>query len=118
MVEIEIKPDQIYLEVLGSHKFWAFKSKILIPITCIRSIGFRTGKYDIPWIRSPGTAWPGKIIAGTYYAKDRKEFWDTNCRGNEIQFDLRDHEFTRVVVEVEDAAKTVSEISGALGIRI
>ncbi len=56
-----------------------------------------------PWI-------PGVIIAGTYYGRGRKEFWNTHFRGGTTVFDLKDADYTRIVVDVENTDAVLFEL--------
>jgi len=53
--------------------------------------GFRVGTY-IPFI----------IIAGTYYLRNKTNFWDMSREKNTIIVELKDHPYNKLYIEVEN----------------
>ena len=110
MVTIERIGNDVTLRVLGSHCFWAFKREIRFSADQIASVGRPAPDLRPPWLRAPGTYLPWVLCAGTYYGTGRKEFWDRTPRGETVQIDLRQGPFTRIVVDVADANRTIGEL--------
>lgn len=76
MVTIEVQDNNYVFHMKGMHKIWALKSKITVPKNDVvkayqdqeelhKFCGFRVGTY-VPFV----------IIAGTYFLKGKKNFWD------------------------------------------
>jgi len=65
-------------------------------------------------IRAPGTHVPGVIIAGTYYKKGQRIFWDVKDPKKAIVIDLADERYNQLIVEVEDPSRSVQEIQGMI----
>ncbi len=110
MNEIITSRNTVRIEIKGWDKIWSFKGSLTIPKDCIIRAYKHDGKLKPPFWRCPGTAIPRVIIAGTYYGRGRKEFWNTHFKGG-IVFDLKDVEYTRIVVDVEAPDKVLSEFS-------
>ena len=102
MVTIELKGSQYIFSIRGFHQFWALKSKINVPKDAIvkayqdqeelhKYCGFRVGTY-IPFI----------IIAGTYYLKNKTNFWDMTREKNTIIVELKNHHYNKLYIEVKD----------------
>jgi hypothetical protein len=112
MVAIAAGTESVIFEVLGLHKLLALKSRIVVPIAQIRDVradpavklGWRVG-----W-RIPGTHIPGVIVAGTYYKRGKRTFWDVAHTERAIVVDLTHHRYDRLIVEVSDPAAAVDEL--------
>ena len=107
MVSVERNGNQVVLRVLGSHRFWAFKSQIRFSIDQVASVGPVDPTLRPPWFRCPGTMIPWLICAGTYYGRGRKEFWDRTRGRACIQIEMKSGTFTRIVVDVPDAREAI-----------
>ena len=110
MNEIITSKDTVRIEIKGWDKIWSFRGSLTIPKDSIIRAYKHDGKLKPPFWRCPGTAIPRVIIAGTYYGRGRKEFWNTHFKGG-VVFDLKDVEYTRIVVDVEAPDKVLSEFS-------
>ncbi len=102
------------INVLGMHKLWAFKDRIELAGSSIKSVRETDPSVSPPFWRAPGTYIPWIIVAGTYYGKKGKEFWDTTRRSKQIVIELENDKYTKVVVDVENPAKTIREIRSIL----
>ncbi|MGW5309443.1 hypothetical protein ACWEQ0_06140 [Nocardia thailandica] len=107
MVELEVTGDEVRIRVLGSHRIWALRSRLSVPRSAVVSAEIADSGLRPAWLRVGGTYWPGRIAAGTYRARGRKEFWDTTFGGRAVRLDLAGAAFTRVVVDVADPAATL-----------
>ena len=111
MVEISFKNSDLIINVLGTHKFWCFKSKIQVPISNIKQVKINNGTIKSPpKLRLLGTYFPGVIIAGTYGWSKNKAFWDVVHKNKSIVLDLQNHKYKQIVVEVENPEVTVKAI--------
>jgi hypothetical protein len=101
MNKLEIINEQIIVYISGWDKFFALKSTFTFPQANITNVYAYDDSISPPWLKSPGTVIPGKIIAGTYQnLKDRKEFWCTHFKGNTIVIDLQHEEYDRIVLDL------------------
>ncbi len=112
MNKITVSKNKVRIEITGWDKLWSFKGSLTIPKESISRVYRYEGNIKPPWCRAPGTAIPKVIISGTYYGKGRKEFWNTHFRQSALVFDLKDAEYTRVVVDVADPEKVLSAVRG------
>ncbi len=115
MVEIFVAADTLKIEVLGWSKLWCLKSRLDVPLCCIRSA---TADGVLPsrfWLRLPGTYIPGVIKAGSYWNGSQWSFWDIRRRrDNVVVIALRGWKYDYIVVEVNDAAAALQAIETAL----
>lgn len=65
-------------------------------------------------IRAPGTFVPALIKAGTYYTERGKEFWYATNNGNFLVLELREEEFVRIVLTLEEHELWKSRITERL----
>ncbi len=112
MNKVTISRKQVRIEITGWDKFWAFKGSLSIPRESISRVYKYDGSIKPPWCRAPGTAIPKVIISGTYYGRGRKEFWNTHFRQGALVLDLKNAEYTRIVVDVDDPDEVLSELEG------
>lgn len=116
MVDVHIRDGTAVFEVLGVHKLWAFKSRVEVPLAHIRGVR-ADPTVKLGWWkgwRMPGTHVPGLIVAGTYYDRGRRVFWDVMRPRGAIVVDLRDGPYDQLVVEVADPGSAVARLQAAL----
>jgi hypothetical protein len=110
MNSIVISKNAVCIEITGWDRLWSFKGSLTIPRECISNVCKYDRSFKPPWCRCPGTAIPGVIIAGTYYGRGRKEFWSTRFRKGALVFDLKDAEYTRIVVDADNSEAVLYEL--------
>ncbi len=116
MVEIEVTHDTLVLEVLGSHKFWALKSRLSIPLEHIKGV-HADPEPAMGWfqgLKVTGADIPNIFRAGLFYQKGEKVFWDVRHPKNTIVIEMEDETFSKLIVEVRDPEVAVAEIRSAL----
>ena len=116
MVEVSVDKEDLVFTVQGLHKLWAFKSSVRVPIGSVRSVARDADAKRGMWkgIRFPGTHIPGLIVAGTFYQRHRKSFWDVTNAANTIVVETHGGPYDRIVVDVSDPRKTVQLIESVL----
>ncbi|RDI49385.1 hypothetical protein [Nocardia mexicana] len=102
MVDIEVTGTTVTVHVLGAHRFLGLREQFSFDLSDVTAVGPAPVDSRPPWVRAPGTFFPGVIAAGTFRGKGRKEFWDTLFDGRAVQIDLSGSDFTRLVVDVAD----------------
>lgn len=112
MVTISIKDKEMVLAVKGMHKLWALKSEMIIPIEQVAEARLNNNEVVKPegW-RAPGAYIPGLIVAGTYRAHGDKVFWDVVNPNKSIIINLKNSEYTQLILEVENPETIVNEIN-------
>jgi hypothetical protein len=116
MVEVVTTSNSVIFEVVGWHRFLAMKRRIVVPFAQVRGVhadprvnlGWRKG-----W-RIPGTHIPGLIVAGTFYQRGRRIFWDVVRRDHAIVVDLEKHRYDQLIIEVEDPSAAVERLSSLI----
>jgi hypothetical protein len=115
MVEISIEGNTLVVEVMGWSKLWCLKSRLDIPLRCVRQV---TADGALPkgfWLRLPGTFIPRVIKAGSYWNGSRWSFWDTRGRRDKVVvIALSGWTYDYVVVEVNNPAATTAGVQGAI----
>lgn len=108
MIDVYLQNDNVVFEVIGWHKIWTFKSKIIISKKDIvkayqdkKPFGFWKG-----W-RMPGTEIPGIIIAGSYYQRSEWYFWDVINKKKTIIVELKNAEYKKLIIEVANPLETM-----------
>lgn len=116
MVDISIVDGVVTFRVLGLHKLWAVRSKVRVPIEKIVEVEPGEPIVAEGWAgwRLPGTWFPGLITAGSYLKSGQWSFWDVVTPARTIAVTLREHRFSRLVVEVADPAAEIARLRQAL----
>ena len=116
MVTISIHDDTLVVFVLGSHKFFAFKSQLLVSLSHVRSARHDPEHAERWWhgLKMPGTDIPGYFVAGTFWTTDGWRFWDVRDTANAVTIELHDEQLAEIIVEVADPAAVVAMINEAI----
>ncbi len=100
MVNIEIAADIATFRIMGWHKLWALKSRIVVPVQDIVAVD---GAEAIPrwsgW-RIAGTWMPGVMTAGTFRTDGGWTFWDITQPHAALVLTLRGHWYSRLIIAV------------------
>ncbi|HEV3113550.1 MAG TPA: hypothetical protein VGY99_23950 [Candidatus Binataceae bacterium] len=115
MVEISVDGVTLVVEVLGWSKLWCLKSRLDIPLRCVRQV---TANGALPkgfWLRWPGTYIPGVLKAGSYWNGSRWSFWDVrHGRDNVVVIELSGWKYDYLVVEVNNPTATIERVRSAI----
>jgi hypothetical protein len=116
LVEVEIERGWLIVRVLGLHKLWALRSRLEFPLAHVGWIetDFEIARMPLRGIRA-GTAVPGVIRAGYYYADDGWSFWDVSDPDGAVVVYLRSEPLAKLVIEVGDPYETVTRVRLAQG---
>lgn len=99
----------------GISKLLALKSKLAIPFNHIVGATIDPGILkDFKGIRSPGTAVPGLYYAGTFYNQQEKLFFNIRTSSMPVVIQLRNEEYDRIVIGVEDPRKLVEYLNNLI----
>jgi len=104
MVEMTIRENRAVFDIRGTHKMWAFRKRLEIPLTNIIRIHRaqeRTQEFWEGW-HVIGTHIPGVITAGTFHHNGKTIFWDATHGGNTIVVELVNEHYDELVIDVDD----------------
>lgn len=101
MVKVTREDGGFVFEVEGADKFWALKSRLVIPAGDIRAAR-RDPAVVKGWkgLRLPGTEIPGLLTAGTFYHDGKRVFWDVHHPDHAVVIDLQHEHYDQLVIEV------------------
>jgi hypothetical protein len=116
MTEVELANDSLIIHVKGADRLWTLRSSLTIPLEHVKGVSADPAAARGWWhgLRAPGAHLPGVIKAGTFYQDKEKVFWDVHDPEKTIIIDLKDEQYSKLVVEVADPQKAVGDISQAL----
>jgi hypothetical protein len=116
LVTISVGNSDVTIKLEGAGKILALKSKITIPLENIA--GVSTTKVKPLWFPEAwlGSHLPGVFMAGTFWLrKGGKTFYYVRDFSNCITLTLRNHEYSKVVVQVgKDKQVVANRIREAL----
>jgi hypothetical protein len=109
MVIITKESEHFLFEIKGMHKLWALKSELKIPVGHIIK-AYRDDDIvkGFKGLRFPGTSIPGIIYAGTFLNHGETNFWDVSNADNAIVIDLKDDDYKRIIIEVENPSEAIN----------
>ena len=112
MVRIDAADGVVTFTVVGLHKLWALRSRIRVAATDIVDVGpgEPVVRQEWPGWRLPGTSVPGLITAGSYVKQGAWSFWDVVRPSKVIAVTLRNHRFSRLVIEVADPIGDIARL--------
>ena len=109
MVNVEVEKDHIVITLGSKEKFLALKQKIAIPREKIVSVSTERAKPS--WISfKMGTHVPKGFMAGTFWTRKGKAFYYVRDFSKCITLHLKDHEYSKVVIEVDDKEATAERL--------
>lgn len=112
MINVAREGDRLVFEVEGFDKFWALKSRLVIPVADVRSAR-RDPAVVKGWKgwRCPGTNAPGVLTAGTFYHDGKRVFWDIHDPERAVVVELDNERYDQLVIEVADPDAVVTMLN-------
>ena len=117
MADVQIDGSTLVVLIRGADKFWAFATKLEVPLAHIAGVDIDVPDARNAWHgwRMAGTNLPGVITAGRFVQHGEWTFWDVHDPSKAIAIRLHDERYSRVVIGVEDPQATAAAINAALG---
>ncbi len=115
MADVRIDGANLVVELGGLDRLWALKSSLTIPLANVRGATLDPGIIkERKGIRNAGTHVPGVITAGTFHLDGEKVFWDVRDPSRAVVIELRDDQYARLIVQVDEPRTTVDLIEKSL----
>ena len=118
MVEIRVESGKAIFEIEGSHKLWALKSRLEIPLAHIKDVhaepnppmGF------LGAVKVLGADVPHVFRAGSFYqvGDGGLVFWDVRHAEGCIAIELDHEHFKKLYLEVESPAAAIALLTDAV----
>lgn len=110
---IKIKNRNAVFELKGVDKILALKSRLIIPLSHIKSVSTRKVNWRLfpKQLKIVGTGLPPFIKAGTFW--DKKQGWlfyKMNDTNKVITVELKNERYKKIIFEVEDKEATAKEL--------
>jgi hypothetical protein len=101
LVTVEVDKEYVSFRFEGTQRFLALKSTVRIPLGNIDDISTDTA--SAPWIAGKvGSHVPPFFWAGTFWTTTGKKFYYIRDRSKCVTLKLKNHEYSEVVLEVDD----------------
>jgi|SRR6267154_773066 len=116
MVDVTVEASRAIFNVEGSHKLWAFKNRIEIPLSHIAGVEVNHDQVSGWWhgFKLIGTDAPGLFAAGTFYYHGELVFWDVYDTTKTVIVSLEHERYKKLIVEVADPETTRKLLTGAI----
>lgn len=113
VVRLAIKSDRVVLTLDGAEKFLALKKSMTIPLKDITEISTEKVKpLLLSW--KVGTNVPRKFMAGTFWNGRDKRFYYVSDFTKCISLMLKNHDYSRVIIQVDDKEAVARELRLAI----
>lgn len=111
--ELSIQNGRLLVRLTGADWLFAFRRGVDVPLAHVRGalVDPTIARPPIRGIRWPGTSLPGTYTAGTIMSDGMRMFWNVRDPNNVVVVDLRDEEFTALVLDFvrpSDVARAVN----------
>jgi hypothetical protein len=113
MVKVSITKTAIIVNFEGYKKFLALKNNLRIPLSCVKSVSTFPAKWLL-FTPKAGTNFPGLIMAGTFFRREGITFYYVKDLKKCITLSLKNHRYTKVVIQVEQKDELASKIRKAV----
>jgi hypothetical protein len=115
MVDISIDDSHLHLRVRGVHQLFTLKRRISVRLENIVRVFFDADTFNNLHVgfRLPGTHIPGVLVAGTFFHRGRRDFWDVTDKEKAVIIELENEKYDRLIVEVADPLEVVALILAA-----
>jgi hypothetical protein len=117
MTNIEINNEYLDITFTGWDRVWTLKERLSIPLSHVRRVAVQSSP-PMNWknLRAPGTSWPGKIRAGSYWSWETHEwsFWNIRKANRVVVIELEGEKYSRLVLEVDDPQRAMEMIDVAM----
>jgi hypothetical protein len=103
-VELEVVAQELVLRIYGRDAFYALSRGMTIPLASVQGIAVAPqGSVPRTGLRLPGTSLPGRLRAGSYGSRPRRDFWLVRTTDTVLVVELQPGEpYRRLVLEVPD----------------
>ncbi len=116
MINVSIEGANAVFEVEASHKLWALKSRLEVPLAHIKRVYAdpdpAMGLFD-GW-KVIGTDVPHMFRAGTFWMHGHRAFYDVRHPEKTIVVELENEHYAELIVEVADPAAAVRMLQGRI----
>jgi hypothetical protein len=111
MAKLEIKADRLHVKFGVMGALASLRLPFSVPLSVVRGATVDPGIVKVLGVRSPGTAFPFVIAAGTYYSKGERQFVDWRAGQEAIVIQL-DHEYwQRLIIGCTNAEELAQQIN-------
>jgi hypothetical protein len=118
MIIVDVTNGQLDITLTCWDRVWALKKHLSIPLAHVKSIQVQSPP-RMNWknLRAPGTSWPGKIRAGSYWSWETHEwsFWNVRKSQRVVVIDLDGEKYSRLVLQVENPEGVVEMVRRVVG---
>jgi hypothetical protein len=111
MATIEATDDSFVVRLTRPERLLAMHGDIVVPRDSLRRAEVLNDPMSrVRGLRLPGTGFPGLISMGTYRGQHGKEFYAIWKGRRAVRLSLEGHEFSAIIVGVQDPERLVAEI--------
>jgi hypothetical protein len=113
MTIVEVNNDRLDITLTGWDRVWCLKRQLSIPLAHVKSVEVQP-RPRRSWkaVKFPGSYWPDKIQAGSFWSWDKHEwsFWNIRSGKNAVVIELDGERYKRLVLEVDDPERVVEMV--------
>ena len=115
---VDQQHQKLIVDVVAIERLWVHNSHFEIPLAHVKGASINPAvANDMPYSRQVGDdpQWPTPISAGTFYQHGNRVFWEVSDPAKAVVIELKDDEYSELVVQVENPEAVVAQINKAVG---
>ena len=112
MVTVTVEGDKAHFEVEGTHRLWALRSHLEIPLEHISRV-YAEPDPPMGWFegfRMYGTDIPHVFRAGSFWLHGNRVFFDVRHPENTVVVVLNHEDFAELIIEVADPEAVINTL--------
>jgi hypothetical protein len=114
MPRVTVTSGDVTIGLSRAEKLWTLSGDVRIPLDAIVDVAVVTDPLPaVHGLRSPGLSIPGRIKLGTWRSRRGRQFVAVRRGQRAVALTLRNHNFARALVGVDDPEQTCTQIERA-----
>jgi hypothetical protein len=114
MVKIGVGKNDVVITLDAKEKFLAMKRRVAIPKWNIVSVSTERAKPSWLSFKMGTHFFPKGFMAGTFWTRKGKAFYYVGDFSKCVTLHLKNHEYSKVVIQVDDKEQVAKELKEAL----
>jgi len=115
---VDQQQHKLIVEVVAVERLWVHNSRFEIPLAHVKRASINpevANSIPYPSQNPSDPEWPTPISEGTFYQHGNRVFWEVSDPAKAVVIELKDDQYSELVVQVDNPAAVVAQINQAVG---
>ncbi len=113
-MKLNIEEDKLQIKLNPLEIILSFHGSLRVPLNHIIQVSTKRPEWEWKQVRVPGAYIPFLLKMGTYYGGQGKEFWQKTLGRPFLIIELRDWDYNRIVLTMDDNEAWAERINQAV----